>query len=416
MNVYVEVYGCTANKSDASIVKAIVNNHPRYQLVDNLKDADIFVILTCTVIDTTEQRMISRIKQVQQTGKLIVIAGCMASVQKTLLNQLFPKAILITPQKIHQIINIIEQRPSDKQRKKYDAPKSIDSIIMPIAIAEGCQYHCSYCITCKARGSLLSFPEQVISADVKNAVLQGVKEIQLTAQDTASYGQDRESNLGELLTKLSTIPGSYRFRVGMMNPRSLLGNLSAILEGYSHEKIFKFLHLPVQSGNNTILTKMNRGYIVDDFKYLVSAFRTRFPDLVLSTDIIVGFPGETEEHYQESIDLLQSVEPDIINITRFSARPKTKAKTMKNRIPTEMVKSRSRKMTMIAQHITTEKNKTYKGKTLKVLITSKGTPGSVLSRSDNYKPVIIKQPLPLGTFQKVEITDTTTGYLIGTLK
>ena len=89
---------------------------------------------------------------------------------------------------------------------------------------------------------------------------------------------------------------------------------------------------------------------------------------------------------------------------------------MKNRIPTEMVKSRSRKMTMIAQNITTEKNKTYKGKTLKVLITSKGTPGSVLSRADNYKPVIIKQSLPLGTFQEVEITDTTTGYLIGTLK
>ncbi len=416
MNIYVEVYGCTANKSDASIVKGIVQKHPNYQMVDTLKDADIFIILTCTVIDTTEQRMISRIKQVQQKAKTVVIAGCMASVQKKLLNRLFPKAILVSPQHVHQIINIIEQQSFDEQSKKYDAHKNIDGLIAPIAIAEGCQYHCHYCITCKARGPLCSYPEKVISADVKKAITQGAKEIQLTAQDTASYGQDRETNLGELLQQLSTINGSYRIRVGMMNPRSLLYNLQSIIEGFFHQTVYKFLHLPVQSGSNNILKKMNRGYDVDDFKYLVNAFRTRFPDLVLSTDIIVGYPGETEEQFQASIDLIELMKPDIINITRFSARPQTKAKTMKPRIPTEIVKTRSRKISKIAETITTEKNNAYKGKTFTVLVTSKGTPGSVMSRAYNYKPVVIKESLRLGEFQQVEITDTTRGYLIGMLK
>ena len=416
MNVYLEVYGCTANKSDARIVKGIIDQHPSYQFVKGIEEADIFIILTCTVINTTEQRMISRIKQFQQNNKKLIIAGCMASGQKKLLKDLFPKAILVSPRDVHQIINRIEQRPNDEQSKKYDAPKRLNTIITPISIAEGCQYHCSYCITCKARGSLCSYPENFIYADVKTAITQESKEIQLTAQDTASYGKDKQTNLGELLEKLSTIKGRYQLRVGMMNPRSLQHNLPSILHAFSHPSVYKFLHLPVQSGSNTILKKMNRGYHVEDFQYLVNTFRNQFPDIVLSTDIIVGFPGETEDQFQSSIDLIESVKPDIINITRFSARPQTKAKTLKHRIPTEIVKMRSRTISRIAEQITTEKNNAYIGKTFTVLTTSKKTSGSVISRAQNYKPVVIKKDLLLGEFQQVNITDATSGYLIGTLK
>jgi MiaB-like tRNA modifying enzyme len=417
MKIYLEVYGCTANKSDASIVRGILSDSKGYQLVDTVEQADVFLILTCTVIATTEQRMISRIKHVQQLGKRIVVSGCMASIQQDLIHQFFPDAVFLPPQQIHQITRVLEQNPvSNNDRYKYNAKKTYDDFIAPISIAEGCQFSCHYCITRKARGKLKSFPKESIYHSVQTAVQQGCNEIQLTAQDTASYGMDQNSNLGELLQYLSSIEGSYWIRVGMMNPRSVKPNLSAILKAYDNPNVYKFLHLPIQSGSDDLLKLMNRGYTIFDVQKILQQFRVQFPTLVVSTDIIVGFPGETDEQYQQSVSLLHSIKPDVINITRFSARPYTKAKTMKQRIPTDIVKQRSTNLTQIAKMITTEKNNSYIGESMSVLITEKGRSQSMLARADNYKPVVIKQSLPIGKQVRVTITDATEIYLIGMLK
>jgi MiaB/RimO family radical SAM methylthiotransferase len=181
-------------------------------------------------------------------------------------------------------------------------------------------------------------------------------------------------------------------------------------------RVYKFLHLPVQSGDNGLLTQMNRGYTTQDFFDILTAFRHVFPSLSLSTDIIVGFPGETDEQFHRSIDLLQKIKPDFINITRYSARPYTTAKKMKQRIPTEIVKERSRLLSSIAQNITMEKNKSFIGQICEVLLLEREKPGSVMGRTDTYKPVVIQQDLPLGTTVSVRIQNATASYLIGILK
>ncbi|MCJ7697134.1 MAG: tRNA (N(6)-L-threonylcarbamoyladenosine(37)-C(2))-methylthiotransferase [Thermoplasmata archaeon] len=415
MNIYVETYGCTANKSDERLLMGLLK-HNHHEIVDNIKDADVLVLLTCTVIGTTEQRMLSRLKVFQKTHKKIVVTGCMPSVQPELITSIVPNAFLIPPQYIQYINDIMDgNKPSFTETKKTMLPKYFDTVIAPIAIAEGCLLSCSYCITHFARGKLRSFPIQEIAADVCSAIKQGCKEIQLTAQDTASYGLDTRTNLGMLLTQVCTLDGAFRVRVGMMNPTTVQKNLDSILTAYKHHKIYKFLHLPVQSGDDEILEKMNRGYTVKDFTRLVERFRKTIPTLTLSTDVIIGFPTETEEQFNRTIELLKQIKPDIINITRFSARPLTTAKTMKGRVPTHVVKERSKRTTEICSKISREKNQEHLKKTYMVLVTEKGKQKTFTGRAENYKQVVLTEPVAIGDFVHVEIIDAAPTYLVGKL-
>jgi MiaB-like tRNA modifying enzyme len=415
MNIYVETYGCTANKSDERLLMGLLK-HDHHEIVGNIKDADVLVILTCTVIGTTEQRMLSRLKVFQKTHKKIVVTGCMPTVQADLIKSIAPNAFLLHPQYIQYISNIIQgNKPSFLETKKTMLPKYFDTVIAPIAIAEGCLLSCSYCITHFARGKLRSFPIQEIAADVCSAIKQGCKEIQLTAQDTASYGLDTGTNLGMLLTQISTLDGAFRVRVGMMNLTTVQKNLDSILTAYQHYKIYKFLHLPVQSGDDEILKKMNRGYSAEDFTHLVDRFRKTISTLTLSTDVIIGFPTETEEQFNRTIELLKQIKPDIINITRFSARPLTTAKTMKGRIPTHVVKERSKQITEICSKISLEKNQEHLRKTYMVLVTEKGKQKTFTGRAENYKQVVLTEPVAIGDFVHVEIIDAAPTYLVGKL-
>ncbi len=340
----------------------------------------------------------------------------MPSVQPDLITSIVPHALLLPPQYIQYINDILAgDTPSFSETKKTMLPKYFVDVIAPIAIAEGCLLSCSYCITHFARGKLRSFPIPEITADVCSALKQGCKEIQLTAQDTASYGLDTNTNLGQLLTEVCAIDGSFRIRVGMMNPVTVKKNLSSILTAYHHEKIYKFLHLPVQSGDDVILEKMNRGYTVKEFISLVTRFKKKLPSLTLSTDVIIGFPTETIEQFNQTIDLLQTIKPDIINITRFSARPLTAAKTMNGRIPTHVVKERSKKITAICSKISSEKNQEHIGKTYTVLVTEKGKHETYTGRTENYKQVVIKEPVTIGDFVYAEIIDAAPIYLVGKL-
>ncbi len=413
MKTYLEVYGCTANKSDANLVKGqlLKDNH---EIVEKIDDADVLIILTCTVIDTTQQRMLSRLKELKKTGKKIIVAGCMASIQKELAQEILPDAQFLPPQYSHHITEVLGgKRIVFEEKNKTLFPKYHDSIFAPISISEGCNFSCSYCITSKARGKLRIFPIEEIKQDVCLAVKQGCKEIQLTAQDTASYVFDTKTDLGELLTNVCTINGEYKIRVGMMNPFTLLKNIDSIIKGYNDPKIYKFLHLPVQSGNNEILKMMKRKYTTDDFFNIVKQFRKHYSNLTLSTDIIVGFPTETDEQFQHTINLLEQIKPDVTNITRFSARPFTKAKSMKGRIKTEIVKNRSKKLTQLCSKLTEKNNQKHVGKKYNVLITEKGKNNTFIGRSENYKPVILKDKVEIGCFYPMEIEGYAPTYLIG---
>jgi len=415
MNIYVEVYGCTANKSDAALIKGLIKDS-KHELINDINNADFVIILTCTVIDTTEQRMISLLKKYKKMGKNIIVAGCMASIQSDKLKNIFPDARFLPVQYSHQILDLLEREdPIFKEVNKTSFRKCYDDIVAPISISEGCMFSCTYCITSLARGKLRSFPIHEIKKDVSYAVLKGCREIQLTAQDTSSYGLDKNSDLGVLLKSVCEIGGVFKIRVGMMNPFTCMKNLDSIINSFNNSKIYKFLHMPIQSGDDDILKKMNRKYKIHDVLKVIERFRQCFPDLTISTDVIVGFPSETDVQFEHTIDMLKKIKPDITNITRFSARPFTKAKNMKERVKTEIVKKRSKKLTEICSMISYDKNKKHIGKKYKIIVTEKGKNDTFVGRAGNYKPVVIRKHVKIGDFLKVEIINSASTYLVGSL-
>ena len=415
MRFYIETYGCTANRSDESVVKGILLSRG-FELVYDPRVADVSIILTCTVIGTTEQRMLNRIRNLYRVSKDLIVSGCMASVQADLVKRVAPNVKILPPNKIDQIVDIIEGKEVvSKEVSKTSLPRCFDDIRAPISISEGCMFSCSYCITSKARGRLVSYPIEEVVEVVRKAVKNDVKEIQLTSQDLASYVLDKNLSLYDLVREISSIEGNFMIRLGMMNPLNVKKRLDEILSLYSFDKVYRFLHLPVQSGDNEILKRMNRGYTSEDFKKIVYRFRSEYPDITLSTDIIVGFPGEDEKSFQKTVDLIKEIEPDVVNITRFSPRPFTKAKYMDGKVPTDVAKERFRYLTKICGKISRMRNEREIGKIQRALVVERGKNNTFVARTLNYKPVILEEEVSLGSFVDVKITSAQSTHLVGKL-
>ena len=406
MKVYVESYGCAANQGDTSIMEGVLLERGHI-IVDNVDDADAVLINTCTVIDTTQQRMMNRIRNLRKSGKPLVIAGCMASAQEEVVKRIAPDALLLSPRRAHSIADVLEGKRVHTRSPKVGVPRKA-GLHLSVPIADGCSYRCSYCITKRARGNLTSYPLEGLANDIADAIGRGSREIRLTAQDTASYGRDSGCTLGELLEKISLIEGDFRVRVGMMHPRSAHEILDELLEAYRHEKIYKFLHLPLQSASPRILKAMRRGYDIETFMEVVEAFRNRFPRLMFATDIIVAFPGEREEDFLASVEAVKELQPDVVNITRFSPRPHTDAWHMK-RMPTHIAKERSRILSRVADEIALEKNRGYIGITTGALVLGTYN-GFSVGKTDSYKSVFVKGVQP-GVFATVRVVDAAPTHL-----
>ncbi len=407
MKYFVESYGCTMNYGEGAQLAERMSGMG-YEESPSAEEADIVILNTCTVVDTTEKKMVRRMTDLRSMGKEVIVTGCMAEVQPGRITVRLPDSLIISPQNYSEF--------SDKVVTKYGCWHPLDhkdtgiSAIVPIA--QGCLGTCSYCITRFARGRLISYPAEELVAEFRKRIENGAKEILITAQDTACYGRDTGSSLPELLKTMLETPGDYRIRIGMMNPDWLIPIADDLLDVFKDPRVYRFLHIPVQSGSNRILEDMKRMYTVEEFFALVDLIRARCPDMSISTDMIAGFPGETDEDHRMSVDLLKKLKADTVNITRFSPRPGTKAANMK-RINGRIIKERSTELTDVRIDVETENNKKMIGKNLRVLVTEEGLPGTVIARTDNYRPVGITENIPLGTFLDVEITDCSSTYLIG---
>ena len=288
------------------------------------------------------------------------------------------------------------------------------TFILPIS--QGCLGNCAYCLTKHARGTLSSYDPEDIRSMAQKAIAQGRTEIQITSQDTAIYGRDiaaGTTSLPSLLDSISAIEGDFRIRVGMMNPTWMLPILPELIRSYRLDKVYSFLHMPIQSGDDAILKAMRRGYTVDDVRRIISAFRAEIPDLTLSTDIITGFPGEDDRSFDRTMAIIEELSPDIVNITRYSERPGTEAVGMSNKVHGRISKERSRRLTELRFRISARKNASLIGKHLVVLVTERGKGETVISRDENYRSIVIKSTLPPGTWHTVEIIGSTDVYLIG---
>ncbi len=402
------------NQADSDIMRGFISKY--FELCSNADDADVVVINSCGVIEYTERKIIRRIEELKRVGKKVVLAGCLPKISE--------KAVeiadaVISPDNLDKVVEaiksnskvvFIERRRVDKAKMHSIKCRLKENAIAIVSISEGCLGSCSFCATRFARGRLRSFSIDAIVEEVRSVVEMGFKEIQLTSQDTGAYGLDfGEYKLPELLNKISEIEGNFRVRVGMMNPHHAVKMLDDLINAFSSEKIYKFIHVPVQSGDNKVLEHMRRNHTVEDFIEVVERFRKEFDDVVVSTDIIVGYPTEDEEAFWRSYELIKKVKPDIVNITRFSPRKGTLAAKLKD-IPGWIKKERSRILTRLCREIGYENNKKFIGKKFRVLITKHGKNGTMLSRTDSYRPVVTTGTL--GTFKEVEVVDCTHCYLI----
>ena len=386
-----------------------------HSVVSDGTSADANILFTCTVIDHTERHMAARMKALAASGKPLVVSGCMATIQKEKILKIAPEAMIVAPSDVETIGSLLGRDVGAHGPKPGGTIPVIERVEAIVPISQGCLGRCTYCITRLARGRLRSYDPDVILARARKYVAAGAKEIRLTSQDTAAYGRDIGLSLADLVTRVASLPGDFMIRVGMANPAACGDILDELVEAYSSPKVYKFLHLPVQSGDDEILEKMNRGYTVADFRSMVLRFRIAHPAITLSTDIIVGFPEETEEQFTASMRLIEELRPDIVNVTRFSPRPMTVAASMTGQLVGWRAKERSRRLSELRFQISRELNSSYEGKTYDATTIERGKKGTTLARTSNYKQVVVNGEIPLGSAIRVRIEKAREVDLLGSL-
>jgi len=258
---------------------------------------------------------------------------------------------------------------------------------------------------------LVSFDIQNIIKEAKSIIASNFKEIQLTSQDLSVYGIEKgKQMLPELLNDLTKIEGDFKIKLGMMNPGHAKKMIKPLLKAYESDKIYKFIHIPLQSGDDELLKKMNRGYSSSDFITVAQEFKKKFKDVIIATDIIVGHPLETEESFKKTIKVIKKIKPDIIHIFKFSKRKGTPDFNLKD-YPDRIKKDRSRILTELFENLNLEKNKKYLGNKFDVLIVEKRK-DKYLARTKSGRAVVLDKG-EIGSFTKVKITDYRWNYLIG---
>ena len=356
MKIYFETYGCTANRADELTMKTLLKDE--FCFAESVGNSDIIIVLTCGVKGSTQNKIIHRLKVFKKEfpNKKVLIAGCLPGIITKKLENDFPDFSIIGPYQIDKIASIVKRMLKNERIIDTDFRKLkcvIPEIIkreQPIVIASGCLNKCAYCATKLSKGNLFSFPAKKIIKNIKWCVENGAEKILLTATDTGSYGKDIKTNLVELLKKVVKIKGKFRVRVGMMNPNDAKMHLNDLVEIYKSPKILKFLHVPVQSGSDDVLRDMNRNYSVKDFEVVVERFRKEIPNIIISTDIICGFPTETKKDFEKTVKLIERVKPEVLNISKFYLRPGTEAMKMKQ-LSTIEIKRRSRELSGIHNKI-----------------------------------------------------------------
>lgn len=421
MNIYIETFGCTFNQADSQIMAGLLKEDHE-KIVSKPEDADVIIMNTCYVKHPTEQKALNRIHKVQKRfpDKKFIISGCMVEIDPEKLEKVAPTASWIGPHKITSAPEIVRSVFNGEVVRatghgtgcKVGLPKvRSNPLVHIIQICEGCAGNCSYCCTRFARGRLQSYPTEIIKREAERAVAEGCVEIQLTAQDTAAYGKDTGESFSNLINEVASVDGDFRIRVGMMHPKSLLGNVDEVVDAFKNRRVYKFLHIPVQCGNDEVLLDMNRGHTVSDFKGIIKKFRDEIPEIAIATDIIVGYPTEGEDAFKDTLQLVEDVRPDFINISKYGHRPGTRSSLLRE-IDHSTMKKRSKLLSDLKSKIGYENNLQLVGSTQKILITGKGSKGGYVGKSNSYKQVIVPEG-ELGTFADARVTCARGTYVMG---
>lgn len=407
VKVYLESHGCAMNYGEGMMMMQRMLSHG-VELSESPERAEMLVLNTCGVIEFTERAMFRRIAEFASTGRRVVVTGCLAKTHAAEISAMSPLVSVLPPMDMKALGTVLGLNFDSGMDCWSDLGRN--DIIVPIA--QGCISACTYCYSRLSRGRVRSLPPSTILQMVRRHVEGGgVREIFLSAMDAIAYGRDIGTDLPGLLQQISSLEGNFRIRVGMMNPSLVPPLLDRLIDAFSDRRIYRFFHLPLQSGSDRILKAMRRGYTSAQFLELVSELRRHFPEMTLSTDVITGFPCETDEDFQQTLETLQQASPDIVNVTRFSAREGTRAYAMPQ-VPGWISKERSRKATAVRFCISSKKNRLYEGREYDVLVTERGKGNTSIGRLDNYKQVVIDGIHEPGTIMRCIVTGSSPVHLL----
>jgi MiaB-like tRNA modifying enzyme len=415
--IFVEAYGCSASFSDSEMISGLILNGG-HTLVDNSSESDLNIVVTCSVKDATANKMIHRIKSLK--SKPLVVAGCLPKAEKSTVEKFSENASMLGPNSLGKTLQVIESTLNgtklialeDSDLSKVGLPKvRLNPVIGIVEIASGCMSECTFCQTKLSKGDLTSYRIGDIVRQIKTEINDGCKEVWLTSTDNGCYGFDINTDLPSLIDTVVDIPHDFKVRVGMMNPMYMTRIRDNLIKSFDSDKVYKFLHIPVQSGSNTVLNDMKRGHTVETFRDVVKKAKDRFPEFTISTDVIVGFPSETQEDFEKTVELLKDTRPDVVNLSKYSARPGTEAAEWEQ-IDVSEVKKRSKRIFDMINQIALENNQKWIGWKGDVLFDEKTEEG-IKGRNLAYKSIYVDESVEIGQTHTVEITNVTKHRLVG---
>ncbi|XP_012162155.1 threonylcarbamoyladenosine tRNA methylthiotransferase [Ceratitis capitata] len=417
--VYVKTWGCAHNNSDSEYMAGQLAAYG-YNLTNTKEEADLWLLNSCTVKNPSEDTFRNEIQSGMSNGKHVVVAGCVP--QGAPKSNYLRGLSVIGVQQIDRVVEVVEETlkghsvrllQNKKEQGKRVAGARLalpkvrkNPLIEIIPINTGCLNQCTYCKTKHARGDLVSYPPQEIVERAIQAFTEGCCEIWLTSEDTGAYGRDIGTSLPELLWQLvAVIPEHCMLRVGMTNPPYILEHLEEIAKVLNHPRVYAFLHVPVQSGSDSVLGDMKREYCRSDFEHVVDFLRSQVPGITIATDIICGFPTETEEDFEETMVMCAKYRFPSLFINQFFPRPGTPAAKMQ-RIPANLVKKRTKRLTDLFNSYSPYEGR--KGEQYTVLVTEiSHDKQHYVGHNKSYEQVLLPmRDNLLGTAVRVRITDT----------
>lgn len=426
-------YGCQMNVNESAKMKKIFENLG-YEITENIRESDAIFLNTCTVREGAATQIYGKLGELMQIkakrGSIIGVTGCFAQEQGKELLKKFPVIDIVMgnqnigrlPQAIENIENQTEKHVvftdhEDDLPPRLDADFGSDQTAS-IAISYGCNNFCTFCIVPYVRGRERSVPLEEIVRDVEQYVKKGAKEIMLLGQNVNSYGHDFKNGdtFARLLTEICKVDGDFIVRFVSPHPRDFTDDVIDVIA--KEEKIAKCLHLPLQSGSSQILKRMNRGYTKEQYLSLAHKIQNRIPGVALTTDIIVGFPGETEQDFLDTLEVVREINYDNAFMFMYSIRQGTRAATMQEQVPEDTKKERLQKLMDVQARCSYKESQKYQGKVVRVLVEgeSKKNKQVLSGRTSTNKIVLFQAPISLkGSFVDVEIYECKTWTLYGKL-
>ncbi|XP_059801440.1 threonylcarbamoyladenosine tRNA methylthiotransferase isoform X2 [Hypanus sabinus] len=424
--IWVKTWGCSHNNSDGEYMAGQLAAYG-YKITENSSSADLWLLNSCTVKNPAEDHFRNSIKKAQEQDKKVVVAGCVPQAQPRM--DYLKGLSIIGVQQIDRVVEVVEEtikghsvrllgQKKEKGKRlggaRLDLPKiRKNPLIEIISINTGCLNACTYCKTKHARGDLASYSVEELVDRAIQSFQEGVCEIWLTSEDTGAYGRDIGTDLPTLLWKLvEVIPEGAMLRLGMTNPPYILEHLEEMAKILLHPRVYSFLHVPVQTGSDSVLMDMKREYCIADFKQVADFLKERVPGITIATDIICGFPGETEADFKETLKLVQEYKFPSLFINQFYPRPGTPAAKMEQ-VHAQVKKQRTRELSQLFQSYTPYDHKV--GERQQVLITEESFDGQYyVAHNKFYEQVLVpKQPEFLGKMIEVDIYEAGKHFMKG---